>query len=154
MQIRSLLVSCMLVCLLATVLARGQNARLSMKSAMSAQEYAASGIGELRPEQQVVIDRFLNRWTDAALSVSRGGTYRNTGQKLSIEEKTDDGTILILEDDSIWLVESPDRVDSGIWLATDDVIVSRSKSGVAGYDYQILNLDDKESVRAKFFGTR
>jgi hypothetical protein len=53
----------------------GQNTSFNMKSAMSQQEYEASGIGTLRSDQQSVIDRWLNRWTSAAFGVSCGGTY-------------------------------------------------------------------------------
>jgi hypothetical protein len=128
-----------------------QNTSLTMQSAMSPQEYDASGIGTLRLDQQGVINRWLNRWTSAAFGVSCGGTYPNTGEKQSIDTNAD-GKILILDDGSIWLVESTDRIDSSLWLGADDVMVTETKGGFAGYRYNIINLDEKEKVLAKYLG--
>ena len=129
----------------------GQTTSFAMKRAMSQQEYEASGIGTLRSDQQSVIDRWLDRWTSAVLGVSCGGTYPNIGEKQSIQENAD-GRILILDDDSIWLVESIDRVDSSLWLTADEVMITETKGGVAGYKYTIINLDEKEKVLAKYLG--
>jgi hypothetical protein len=59
----------------------GQTPPLTMTHAMSPDEYAESGIGNLSPSQQATIDAWLNQWTAAAMSVSCGGTYANIGEK-------------------------------------------------------------------------
>ena len=119
---------------------------------MSEQEYAASGIGSLTPIQRSVIDGWLNRWTTAVMSVSSGSTYANTGEKQSIEENAD-GKILILDDDSIWLVEGTDQVDSALCLATEDVIVTDARHPVGGFKYSIINTEEHgEHVLAKYLG--
>lgn len=122
-----------------------------MQSAMSEQEYASSGIGGLRPDQQNAIDRWLNRWTARALGFSCAGTYTNTGEKLSIEENAD-GRVIILDDESIWLVQGVDQVDSALWLATEDVIVIDAKRPVATFKYTIINTEQDEQVLAKYLG--
>jgi hypothetical protein len=135
----------------AVIDAGGQGSSLTLRSVMSQREYAASGISGLSPAQQNVIDVWLNHWTTAAMTVSCGGTYSNTGERQSIEENAD-GRILILDDDSLWLVESVDRVDSSLWLSTEDVIVIDAKHPVAGFKYMIINTEDKEQVLAKYLG--
>jgi hypothetical protein len=145
------LVACSLLILLIAVGIHGQSLQLSMKSAMSQSEFAASGIGGLRSDQQQLIDNWLNQWTSAAVSVSRGDNYVGTGQKHYIEDNLD-GKILILDDSSIWLIKSIDRVDSGVWLAISDVTVTKSRNGIGGFNYLIRCIDDKETVHAKYLG--
>jgi hypothetical protein len=147
----SVVATCVFLLLIIVSDVGGQSSQPSMKSVMSQPEYAASGIGTLRPEQQLVIDRWLSRWTAAAASLSCGGNYPFTGQKHSIESNAD-GTILILDDDSIWLVQSIDRVDSDLWLPVSDVVVTKGRGGIAGFDYLIRSIEDKETVHAKYLG--
>jgi len=129
----------------------GQTQSLTMKTAMSQGEYAQSGIANLSVAQQGSLNRWLNRWTALALGVSCGGTYPNTGEKQSIEANAD-GKVLVLEDDSIWLVESTDQIDSALWLSAEDVVVIDAKHPVASYKYTILNTEENESVLAKYLG--
>ena len=43
-----------------------------------------------------------------------------------IKEVSDEGGVIILEDNSVWGVESIDKIDSALWLAIDDVIVVKN----------------------------
>ena len=124
---------------------------LTMKGAMSQEEYAATGVGGLTASQQAALDRWLNRWTLLAMNVSCGGSYSDTKEGHFIRDNAD-GTIIILDDDSIWLVEPIDRVDSSLWLATEDVIVLEARQEIAGYGYTLINVDQKEKVLAKYLG--
>ncbi len=56
-----------------------------------------------------------------------------------IESVLDDGSIIKLEDGSIWKVADVDAIDSVLWLPVTNVIV---------YDEKIINTDDSESVHA------
>lgn len=40
-----------------------------------------------------------------------------------IQSKSDDGSIIILEDGTVWQVDMVDRVDSMLWLSIEDVII-------------------------------
>lgn len=145
---RSLIVIAVLVLLPCS--AKDQGAAFTMKSAMTPSEYTASGIASLQTEQQAALDHWLNRFAATVFNISCGGEYGNTDEKHSIEGNTD-GRMLILDDDSIWLVEEVDRVDSSLWLETEDVIVTKTK-GPSAFDYTIIDLDDKESVHARYLG--
>lgn len=50
-----------------------------------------------------------------------------------------DGQIVILEDGSVWEVDSVDTLDSTLWLPTSDIIAC---------DDKLINTDDNEIVSA------
>ena len=54
-----------------------------------------------------------------------------------IESKSSDGSIIILEDGSVWEVDGVDRVDSSLWLTADEVIVCNGS---------MINLSNGEKV--------
>lgn len=62
-------------------------------------------------------------------------------EKHWIVGKSDDGSIIILEDGSVWQVDPVDRVDSVLWLPMEDVIIPDS------YDC-LINTDNGEKVDA------
>jgi hypothetical protein len=70
-----------------------------------------------------------------------------------IKEVSDEGGIVILEDDSIWGVESIDKIDSSLWLAIDDVAVIKNDDE-PGYPYLLINTSEHETVHAKYLGRR
>jgi hypothetical protein len=51
-----------------------------------------------------------------------------------------DGSIVKLEDGSLWQVDGADTVDSALWLPTDEIVTC---------DGKLINTDDKESVAAE-----
>ena len=57
-----------------------------------------------------------------------------------IDSVTDDGRIVILEDGSIWEVDSLDRIDSSLWLPTTEIVAC---------DDKLINTDDDEVVAAQ-----
>ncbi|MEM5871920.1 MAG: hypothetical protein QW051_03540 [Candidatus Aenigmatarchaeota archaeon] len=61
-------------------------------------------------------------------------------EKHWIRYKSDDGSIIILEDGSVWEVNPIDRIYSILWLPTDDVIICNGK---------MINLDNGEKVNVK-----
>ena len=59
-------------------------------------------------------------------------------EKHWIHSKSIDGSVIILEDGSVWEVDPPDRIDSSLWLPTDEVIIYD--------DREMINLDSGEKV--------
>ncbi len=57
-----------------------------------------------------------------------------------ISGNIDDGKYIKLEDGSLWQVDATDRINSALWLETDDIIVCNQK---------LVDTDDKESVEAR-----
>jgi hypothetical protein len=78
----------------------------------------------------------LNQPNAAARRLSHGGC--ETGHW--IESVMDDGSIIKLEDGSLWQVDDADTVDSALWLPTTEIIVCNGK---------LINTDDGESVEAE-----
>lgn len=69
----------------------------------------------------------------------------------SIEDVADSGKVIVLDDDSVWGIESVDSVDSSIWLSGDDVQVVKNDEN-SSYPYLLINKDEKEMVHAKYMG--
>jgi hypothetical protein len=57
-----------------------------------------------------------------------------------IESVSSDGSIIKLEDGSVWEVDAVDTVDSALWLPVSDIIACHDK---------LINTDDNESVSAQ-----
>lgn len=56
-----------------------------------------------------------------------------------IESVSDDGSIVKLDDGSVWKVSDADTIDSELWLPTEDIVVC---------DGKLVNTDDHEAVEA------
>jgi hypothetical protein len=57
-----------------------------------------------------------------------------------IDSVTSDGRIVVLEDGSVWEVESLDRIVSTLWLPTSEIVACEDK---------LINTDDDEVVSAE-----
>jgi hypothetical protein len=57
-----------------------------------------------------------------------------------INKVLDHGHIVILEDHSTWEIDYSDRINSGLWLTTSNVVVC---------DDKLINVDDGNAVRAR-----
>jgi hypothetical protein len=68
-----------------------------------------------------------------------------------IKEVSDEGGVIILEDNSVWGVESIDKIDSALWLAIDDVIVVKNDDEPS-YPYLLINTSEHETVHARYLG--
>jgi hypothetical protein len=56
-----------------------------------------------------------------------------------IEEVTDDGAVVILEDGSIWAIDGGDEVETALWLPTTDITACPDK---------LINTEDGEVADA------
>lgn len=85
----------------------------------------------------------------ASLSVSVLAYARNCEDD-SIEEVAGDGAILTMLSGSIWKVDEADRVDSGLWLGTEDVLICED----SGTRSTIINKEESgEEVHAERIGS-
>ena len=57
-----------------------------------------------------------------------------------IKSKTLDGSIIILEDNSVWEISLLDKLDTTLWMPMDDIIVCNRK---------LINTDDNAAAEAK-----
>jgi hypothetical protein len=77
---------------------------------------------------------------DYTHAAPRRGTGSNCESGHWIDSVMDDGSIIKLEDGSLWRVDDVDTVDSALWLPTTDIIVC---------DGKLINTEDNESVQAE-----
>jgi hypothetical protein len=108
---------------------------------------------ELRTGTKVQGDEKLGRSPSLSRSLdgsTSGGLYLGTGDSHWIRSVSDGGSVIELEDGSRWLVDTIDRVETALWLATDDVIVHESSSSLGGH--LMINTSQDEKVGARFLG--
>ena len=56
-----------------------------------------------------------------------------------IKSKSSDGSVVVLEDNTVWEIDSIDTIDSAIWIETEEIIVC---------DYELINSDTGDKVGA------
>lgn len=81
-----------------------------------------------------------------------GEIYADEGGGHWISDVSSEGDVIELEDGSLWLIDGPDRVDSALWLATDDIVVKESSTSIGGY--RLINTSQDETVGAKYIGQK
>lgn len=81
-------------------------------------------------------------------SESISKNYTGLNQKHWIKKVSDRGKLLQLEDNSLWEISPIDIIYSALWLPISNVYITESKN--TNYEFKILNIDDRESVEAKF----
>ena len=85
---------------------------------------------------------------------------QNTGQYSGgssghwIQENIESGSMMILEDGSIWKIDPLDKIDAMLWLPISNITIITSNSGSLGYDYLLINTDDGEKAHAKYLGSK
>lgn len=68
--------------------------------------------------------------------------HLSAAEETYLTDKSDDGSILILADGSVWEVSAVDRIDSALWLPTEDIIIPDSEDC-------LINKDNGEKVDAQ-----
>jgi hypothetical protein len=61
-----------------------------------------------------------------------------------VKSKTDDGSIVVLEDRSAWEIDLFDRLDTALWLPMTSITVVEITGG-----YLLINTDDGEKAEAQ-----
>jgi hypothetical protein len=96
-------------------------------------------------------DAIFNTSTGERVSVTSVGDSSDAnayaGSGSGIAAKSDDGSIIVLDDGSIWIVAPYDRATSGPWVDATSITVNDS-----GAPDQLVNTDDHETVDANYIG--
>ena len=127
---------------------------------MSPEEMRITGITTLTPEQRKALDLWLFQYTGRLIHRSQpaGGTealersYLGVGGGHWIKSKGNGGTLIVLEDGSVWEINSLDRIDTALWLPITDVTVLNASSPIGEYRYTLVNKEDGEQALAKYLG--
>lgn len=67
--------------------------------------------------------------------------------KRSVKKVIDRGKYILLDDNSLWEVDSLDTLTSSLWMYIDQIIIVSS-----GFETKLLNTRDNKSVTAAYFG--
>jgi len=72
------------------------------------------------------------------------GFYVSPGGGHWVQNKTDDGSIVTLEDGSVWQIDPLDQIDTALWLPITEITVVETSG-----DYLLINTDDGEKAHAR-----
>lgn len=132
-----------------------------MDKVMTGEELRTTGINGLTPAQRAALDRWLSDYTVRVLQYAQDSgkpsgsgpvSYAGSSSGHWIKSKADNGGIVILEDGSMWEINSLDRIDTSLWLPISNVTILKASSPVGDYKYTLVNTDDGEKALAKYLG--
>jgi hypothetical protein len=75
-----------------------------------------------------------------AIIINAGAAYASCDSGHWVSEVSDDGGVVILEDGSVWLINSADKIDTALWLPTTDITAC---------DDKLINTEDGEIAGAR-----
>jgi hypothetical protein len=78
-------------------------------------------------------------------------TYRGTDKVHSIASESLDGSSIVLDDGSRWLVSPVGSYATVLWRVADRLTVLTGN--VSGYPYQLIDVRDGSSAPARFLGS-
>lgn len=150
------------------VLALAQSASLiTIDKVMTGEELRTTGVENLTPVQRSALDKWLSDYTLKVFQIAKGdekpavsgsgaasATYNGSSGGHWIQSKVDDGTIIILEDGSMWGINSLDRIDTALWLPISNITILKASPSIGDYKYSLINTDDKEKALAKYLGRK
>ena len=114
---------------------------LTMEKVMTREQMRTIGIDGLTPIQRAALDRWLSDYTVRVIQFAQQSdkpatngpippptTYSGSGGGHWIKSKADNGAIVILEDGSMWEINSLDRIETALWLPISNVTILRASS--------------------------
>jgi hypothetical protein len=127
--------------------------RLALDKLMTKDEQKATGVSKLSAEERAALEDWLTRFaltvtteTAKRLGASgKSGTYVGVGQKHWVSEKIDSGALIKLEDGSVWQISPIDKINTILWLPTDNVVVIESSN--VQYPYKLVGRRDAAEAR-------
>lgn len=161
MKIRTLFCAGLLGVVLAGSILAQSAPLITMDKVMTGDDLRTTGVASLTPVQRAALDQWLSAYTMQVLQYAQGsartvgpapGPYAGTGARHWIQSKADNGGIIVLEDGSMWEINSLDRVDTSLWLPITDITVVRATSPIGDYKYTLINTEDAEKALAKYLG--
>jgi hypothetical protein len=135
---------------------------------MTPEEMRITGVNTLNAVQRAALDRWLtdytvkvekiiqasNATTSNPTSNPTAPTYAAVGKGHWIQSTSSGGVMIMLEDGSIWEVNTVDRVDTMLWLPVNNITVLRATCPVADYKYLLMNTEDGKNALAKYIGKK
>jgi hypothetical protein len=132
-----------------------------MDKVMTGEELRTTGVGGLTQGQRAALDRWLSEYTVKVLQVAQGSdkpassspnNYTGSSGGHWIKSKSGNGSMIFLEDGSMWEINSLDRINTALWLPITNITILKASQSVGDYKYTLVNKDDGEKALAKFLG--
>ena len=79
-----------------------------------------------------------------------GRLYSGVGGGHWVNKTSNSGGVVVLEDRSLWEISTIDRIDTMLWLITEEITVLEGDNPV--YPYKLINTDTGDKVDAKYLG--
>ena len=76
------------------------------------------------------------------IALSLTSTLLMSAEQTYLKNKSDDGSVLILSNGSVWEISSVDQIDSSLWLPMSTIIIPDGEDC-------LINADDGEKVDAQ-----
>ncbi|MBO8131939.1 MAG: hypothetical protein H0Z29_10590 [Candidatus Marinimicrobia bacterium] len=117
---------------------------------MTPEEQKRMGITKLTKSERELLEQWLTNWTLNVLvkaTVRSGQTYDGVGGSHWVSKKIDGGRFIKLEDGSLWEISPIDRINTRLWLVTEEITVI--ESGNPLYPYMLINSDSEDTAEAK-----
>ena len=114
---------------------------------MTPQQFTETGVAYLNEQQRAALDDWFNDYTMFVIASMSKSTYSGVGGGHWISDNIDNGSYILLEDGSLWEIDSLDTIDTSLWLSISNITVIDN-----GYNYILINTDDGEKAEAKFLG--
>ena len=140
---------------------------ITMDKVMTAEEVKATGVDTLTSAQRSALDQWLTKYTMMVIKLAQHSeesapspstarpaprSYLGSGGGHWVKSKANNGGLIILEDGSMWEINSFDRLDTALWLPITNIVVLEASQPIGDYKYVLVNKDDGEKALAKFLG--
>ncbi len=126
---------------------------LSLDQVMTTDEQEKTGVSKLSAKERAALEEWLTRFTvtiatEVAKKSAGSGksvVYSGFGQKHWVREKIENGAFIKLEDGSLWQISPIDKINTMLWLPTDNVVVI--ESGNPQYPYKLVGKRDTAEAK-------
>jgi hypothetical protein len=128
-------------------------ASVSLADLMTKEELKATGVSRLSSAERAALEEWLTCFAvavaknaeKATAPASKSQRYSGVGQRHWVKERIDRGAYIKLEDGSLWQVSPLDKLNTMLWLPTDDVIVIEGSNPL--YPYKLVG--ERDAAEAK-----
>ena len=114
----------------------------SVRQVASNRTSCETGESEMSQSSTVTSTREFASFLSAAIAFTLATAFG-----AATPHNMDSGSLIKLEDGSLWLISPIDRVDTSIWLVTEAITVIVGDNPV--YPYKLINTDTEEVAEAK-----
>ena len=120
------------------------NKILSLDKIMTKTERDRTGISKLSANEQAALEAWLTNFV-IGIAARKSNIYLGVGQEHWVQETTGSGSLIRLEDNSLWEISPIDRINTILWLPLDNVIVIENTNSL--YPYKLVGERDTAEAR-------